>query len=212
MGGTVGWPGRWRATTARPSRCLERGREGPSMLCPLCEVLGHSPQLLPVPTRLSAPAPSALDPRTLPGGAPQGRVRSEVTASSEVTARVAALLSAPSSPPPHCFHPGFPSPQCPPGSDCTLAGAGVRLVPGAGGPPTHPVPASPESPEGDLQPRGAPLQALGVLVPQLPARSARLPAVRAASLSAHTSLPRNTPGSALGTCPTCECSLCSPGR
>lgn len=53
-------------------------------------------------------------------------------------------------------------------------------------PPPHPVPASPE---GDLQPRGAPPQALGVLVPQLPARSARLPAVRAASLSLGSHLP-----------------------
>ena len=66
---------------------------------PSVQGLRTQPPTLPVPTRPSAPAPSALDPRTLPGGDPQGRV------SSEVTARVAALFPAPPSPPPHCFHP-----------------------------------------------------------------------------------------------------------
>ena len=65
------------------------------MPCPLCEVLEHSPQLLPVPMR-----PSALDPRALLGGALQGQV------SSEVPARVAALLPAPPLPHRHRCHPG----------------------------------------------------------------------------------------------------------
>lgn len=65
------------------------------MPCPLCEVSEHSPRLLPVPTR-----PSALDPRALLGGVLQGQV------SSEVPARVAALLPAPPSPRHRRCHPG----------------------------------------------------------------------------------------------------------
>lgn len=181
MGGWPGggeWLGWWRETTACPS--IRLGVAGRVVQHSLYGSRRHG-QLLPVPTR-----PSALDlglcwavpcrVRSLRSHSPGGSSppsRTNQPHSSLLSSRVAFLASH--------FLIVLGRPR---------AAAAVRR-PWRRWPPC----LIPASPEGDLQPQGAAPRALCVLVPQCPALSAELPAVRAASAAspqAHTSLLPNT--------------------